>query len=268
MHNSLLNFFENKLNEYIELIKQQTGRGYDLSIFSKIDYRPNNSDGIIVNMLFGPENKIVGSNKTFYQNFNMTIWAELNTDGSFTEKIFEYLFDEYSKQYITLIIDDEEYNIFLDFGNLILLDSKVESGNSFRVKFSMNGNLIYSSQAIIGRHTYISLEGLPYEEIKMINPQENRQNNLKNNNTKNGIKLIDDNPVFSGNLGIILENSSTHLTLLMYLHKQTHIDFFNLKFEYGSLSIEEKKLKINSISSSFDENTKNTILTISYVKED
>jgi hypothetical protein len=272
---TFINFLQSKLNEITEAIKSSEGKGYDVKVSHNIDFRPTDEDIIHANVIFGAQSKIEGSPQTYYQNYNVTVWAELKTNGLYTQRLFSYLFDEFSKTSFKLIDEDNTYSVFTDFGDLVLLDPRYQAGNTYRCKFAFTGNLIFSESSQIGRHTYIAFPtssttdaNVVWYEVNAITPSEARDNNLQAKSTNMGMAYIKGNKAYSGNLGLIFENDEVSMKLVRYIHGDEDITSLWIKYEYQDYTAIEKKLRIQSVDIKLDENTKNTVLSIVYVKDD
>lgn len=272
---TFVDFLQSKLTEITEAFKSNEGIGYDVRVSHNIDFRPHDENNIYANVIFGAQSKIEGSPKTVYQNFNVTVFSELKTNGLYTQRLFSYLFDEFSKTSFKLIDGEDTYSVFTDFGDLVLLDSRYQAGNSYRCKFAFTGNMIFSSISQIGRHTYIAFpnestnnSNVNWIEVNVITPSESRDNNLQAKSTNKGITYIGGNKAFSGNLGLIFGNDEVSMRFVKYIHGDAEIDSLWIKYEYQDYTAIEKKLKLQSVDIKLDENTKNTVLSIVYVKDD
>lgn len=264
----LVSFFECQINEIINDKFLKEGIKYELVVSKNINFKPYNEDGISIVFNFGNVSKISPAYKGCYQNFNAIIYSELGTNGNYTSEIFNTLFEKYSKKSITLIdSDNTSYSIFLDFGDLVILNERINSGTSYRCSFSMTGSMIFSSSIEIGRHLYVAFDNKNWNEVLELNPSESRDNNNKLNITQTAIKIINGKPQFSGYFTIVLCNDDVSSHFLNYIHQKEDIASFSLKYNYPNFEFIEENLKLQNASITLDENTKYNVITISYTKE-
>lgn len=271
----LTQWFDYQLNYIAKTYAENEGTDYKFRVTYNNDFKVD-AEELQMHLICGPEVKVEGDRYSRYLEFNSQIWAELNSNGAYTQEIFNKLYEMYSKKSIRLIDESEEepieYNVWLEFGTLVLMDGKVPSKDGFRAKFGLTGKIIYSNVSQVGRHTYIAFTSNPTDnnwyEIDTISPTETRNFNNAPKATQSGIRVIKGKPVYTGSLGTILRNDALGTKLFNVLMGLEEVEYISIKYEYQNLSHIVNKLTLDSISSRQDENTKLEVITITYTKDE
>lgn len=266
------------------ILNKNEGSQYSVSVANEVDYELNNKADIEMNVYIGQAVPIEGAKHSKVCPFSLVAYGERG-DGAYTKRLLNFVYEELCWQSKNVKAEDETkssvkdvyYKTFASLTTPTLMSSMIESSYSYRNSYIVQGSIIFSINNIVGIKYEIQLYEDEYDEekfseIEIINPSYQRNLNLEARSTVNGVRQFSNGLSEASDISFVLgDNGIDTETMLgiVYGSNEDYIrEYVALKITYGQYSIIKMGLKISSTSIRYDETTRNSIITISFVKED
>lgn len=287
---SMLPLFNDAYFNYLNSLLQQLNThndidnnnpyGYKLTVSKELNFEFRGDDlDIAANITFGTKAKIEGAPNTYVMNFAIDIFGERG-GGKYAENLFETFFEEYSKTEATITIKEQstnqttQYYTYLVFNSPIMTTQFIETIDSYRSRYVITGSITLTNTDIIHRKFTITLHGSnmtnPTQIVNLIAPTIGHNYNLQTRALSMGNFSFSQGESKSGSFSLILSDNPVAKYLYKHLanNKDYPISSIRIKEEFGMEFFELRNLKINAINSSFDETTRQTVIQVSWVKDD
>lgn len=253
---------------------------YTTEVTDEVNFTPSSEStaDVTYQVLFGAARKIEGATDSYVTSVVINAYAEIGTNGAFTAACLNYLFKTTSMKSISI----NGTTLYPNLSSPVIINSRYESDNSYRVVYMMQGSIIASGDNQIGHECEISLNDGSFQRIQVINPTSIRNNNISMQPFNSGFKAITDGPLRSGSITFIAKKDVITRDLLRYIEMFESEAGTYLSGSITSLAIRKtfigpnndtfqtilNKLVITEASYTYDVTTRATLITINYSRAD
>lgn len=253
---------------------------YTAEVTDEVNFTPSSESttDVTYQVLFGAARKIEGATDSYVTSVVINAYAEVGTNGMFTAACLNHLFKTTSMKSISI----NGTTLYPNLSSPVIINSRYESDNSYRVVYMMQGSIIASDDNQIGHECEIALNGGSFQKIQVINPTSIRNNNISMQSFNSGFKAITEGPLRSGSITFIAKKDVITRDLLRYIEMFESEAGTYISESISSLAIKKtfigpnndtfqtilNKLVITEASYTYDVTTRATLITINYSRAD
>lgn len=253
---------------------------YTAEVTDEVNFTPSSESttDVTYQVLFGAARKIEGATDSYVTSVVINAYAEIGTNGMFTAACLNHLFKTTSMKSISI----NGTTLYPNLSSPVIINSRYESDNSYRVVYMMQGSIIASDDNQIGHECEIALNGGSFQKIQVINPTSIRNNNISMQSFNSGFKAITEGPLRSGSITFIAKKDVITRDLLRYIEMFESEAGTYISEPISSLAIKKtfigpnndtfqtilNKLVITEASYTYDVTTRATLITINYSRAD